>query len=82
MMTIKDISASTELDSKAMTGVRGGNAAILSTNVQKSSQNGLGGLVNVNDSSQGLFSLNSTKDSDLRYIEIQKVGAGYGNFVL
>ena len=81
MLTIKDISASKELDRAAMTEVRGGDATILSTNAQSNAQFGAGGLVNVNDSTQNLLSSNYADDSDFRYTEIQKVAAGFGNLV-
>jgi len=82
MLTIKDISASKELDRAAMTEVRGGDATILSTNAQSSYQSGLGGLVNVNDSTQNLLSSNVALDNDVVVKEIQKVAAGFGNVVL
>jgi hypothetical protein len=73
MLTIKDLSASLELDRKAMTEVRGGGD-VFSTNVQGSSQSAVGGLVAVNDSTQNLFSANSAVD----YTDIQKTLVAIG----
>jgi hypothetical protein len=82
MMSIKDISASTELDRKAMTEVRGGDATIISTNAQSSWQHGAGGLVNVNDSSQSLLSFNKAADNDVVLKKIEEVAVGFGNTVI
>ena len=73
MLTIKDLSASLELDRKAMTEVRGGGD-VFSTNVQGSSQSAVGGLVAVNESTQNLFSANSAVD----YTDIQKTLVAIG----
>lgn len=73
MLTIKDLSASKELDSKAMTEVRGGGD-VFSTNVQGSSQNAAAGLVAVNDSTQNLFSQNTAFD----YTDVQKTLVAIG----
>ena len=61
MLTIKDLSASKELDVKAMSEVRGGGD-VFSTNVQGSSQSAVAGLVAVNDSTQNLLSSNTAFD--------------------
>jgi hypothetical protein len=73
MLTIKDISASKELDVKAMSEVRGGGD-VFSTNVQGSSQNASAGLVAVNESTQNLFSSNTAFD----YKDIQKTLVAIG----
>lgn len=83
MLTIKDISASKELDSKAMTEVRGGDAAVLSTNYQSLNQLNVGpSLVNVNSANQGLFSSNNAIDNDVEIEKITNVAAGFGNFAI
>ena len=61
MLTIKDLSASKELDVKAMSEVRGGGD-VFSTNGQGSSQSAVAGLVAVNDSTQNLLSSNTAFD--------------------
>ena len=73
MLTIKDLSASLELDRKAMTEVRGGGD-VFSTNAQGSSQGAVGGLVAVNESTQNLFSANSAVD----YTDIKKTLVAIG----
>lgn len=73
MLTIKDISASKELDVKAMSEVRGGGD-VFSTNAQGSSQNASAGLVAVNESTQNLFSSNTAFD----YKDIQKTLVAIG----
>ena len=80
MMTIKDISASKELDRKAMTEVRGGDANILSTNVQGSFQSAVGGLVGVNQSTQSLNAFNSAVD--YKDLDVLKFAIGAGNLVV
>ena len=82
MLTIKDISASKELDRAAMTEVRGGDATILSTNAQSSAQLGFGGLVNVNESAQNQFASNIAQDNDFKYEQITNVLLGAGNAAL
>ena len=61
MLTIKDLSASKELDVKAMSEVRGGGD-VFSTNGQGSSQSAAAGLVAVNESTQNLLSSNTAFD--------------------
>ena len=73
MLTIKDLSASKELDVKAMSEVRGGGD-VFSTNVQSSSQSAAAGLVAVNDSTQNLLSSNTAFD----YTEVQNTLVGIG----
>jgi len=62
MLTIKDLSASKELDVKAMSEVRGGGD-VFSTNAQSSFQGSAAGLVAVNESTQNLLSSNTAFDS-------------------
>ena len=73
MLTIKDLSASKELDVKAMSEVRGGGD-VHSTNVQASSQSAAAGLVAVNESTQNLLSSNSAFD----YTSVQNTLVGIG----
>jgi hypothetical protein len=80
MLTIKDLSASQDLDRTAMSDVRGGNANIISTNLQASSQNAVGGLVGVNQSFQSQNVLNTAVDyTDL---DVLKFAIGAGNAVI
>jgi len=80
MLTIKDLSASKELDRTAMTEVRGGDANIISTNVQGSAQNALGGLVAINESTQSQNVFNSAVD--YKDLDILKFAIGAGNVVV
>ena len=80
MLTIKDLSASKELDRTAMTEVRGGDANIISTNGQASAQNALGGLVAVNESAQSQNVFNSAVD--YKDLDVLKFAIGAGNFVV
>ena len=80
MLTIKDLSASKELDHTAMTDVRGGDANIISTNVQSSAQNALGGLVGINQSAQSQNVFNSAVD--YKDLDILKFAIGAGNVVV
>ena len=73
MLTIKDLSASKELDVKAMSEVRGGGD-VFSTNVQGSSQSAVAGLVAVNESTQNLLSSNTAFD----YTDSQNTLVGIG----
>jgi hypothetical protein len=73
MLTIKDLSASKELDIKAMSEVRGGGD-VFSTNVQGSSQSAVAGLVAVNESTQNLLSSNTAFD----YTSVQNTLVGIG----
>ena len=73
MLTIKDLSASKELDVKAMSEVRGGGD-VFSTNAQGSSQRAVAGLVAVNDSTQNLLSSNTAFD----YPRVQNTRVGIG----
>jgi len=80
MLTIKDLSASKELDHTAMTEVRGGDANIISTNLQGSAQNAVGGLVGVNESFQSQNVFNSAVD--YKDLDVLKFAIGAGNFVV
>ncbi len=80
MLTIKDLSASKELDHTAMTDVRGGAATIVSTNVQSSTQNAVGGLVGINQSAQSQNVFNSAVD--YKDLDILKFAIGAGNVVV
>ena len=74
MLTIKDLSASKELDVKAMSEVRGGGD-VYSANSQSSSQSAVAGLVAVNESTQNLLSSNTAFD----YTEVQNTLVGIGS---
>ena len=76
MLTIKDLSASKELDVKAMSEVRGGGD-VFSTNAQSSFQGSAAGLVAVNDSTQNLLSSNTAFD----YTSVQNTLVGIGQNV-
>jgi hypothetical protein len=80
MLTIKDLSASKELDRTAMTEVRGGDANVISTNLQGSTQNAVGGLVGVNESFQSQSVFNSAVD--YQDLDVLKFAIGAGNFVV
>jgi hypothetical protein len=80
MLTIKDLSASKELDHTAMTEVRGGDANVISTNVQGSAQNALGGLVGINESAQSQNVFNSAVD--YKDLDVLKFAIGAGNLVV
>jgi hypothetical protein len=73
MLTIKDLSASKELDVKAMSEVRGGGD-VYSANGQSSFQGAAAGLVAVNDSTQNLLSSNTAFD----YTDVQNTLVGIG----
>ena len=73
MLTIKDLSASKELDVKAMSEVRGGGD-VFSANGQSSLQGSAAGLVAVNDSTQNLLSSNTAFD----YTDVQNTLVGIG----
>ena len=74
MLTIKDLSASKELDVKAMSEVRGGGD-VYSANAQSSFQGSAAGLVAVNESTQNLLSSNTAFD----YTEVQNTLVGIGS---
>ena len=76
MLTIKDLSASKELDVKAMSEVRGGGD-VFSTNAQGSIQGATAGLVAVNEGTQNLLSSNTAFD----YTEVQNTLVGIGENV-
>ena len=80
MLTIKDLSASQDLDRTAMSDVRGGDANIISTNVQGSAQNALGGLVGINESAQSQNVFNSAVD--YKDLDVLKFAIGAGNLVV
>ena len=80
MLIITDLSASKELDHAAMTDVRGGAATIVSTNVQSSAQNAVGGLVGINESLQSQSVFNSAVD--YKDLDILKFAIGAGNVVV
>ena len=73
MLTIKDLSASKELDREAMSELRGGGD-VFSVNDQTSFQAGNAGLVVVNENHQDLFSVNSAIDE--KYVEKTLVAIG------
>ena len=73
MLTIKDLSASKELDVKAMSEVRGGGD-VYSANGQSSVQSAAAGLVAVNEGTQNLLSSNTAFD----YTEVQNTLVGIG----
>ena len=75
MLTIKDLSASKELDHNAMTEVRGaGN--VYSINEQASFQASKGGLVSITESKQAQLSENNAID----LVSIDKTWVGIGSF--
>ena len=76
MLTIKDLSASKELDVKAMSEVRGGGD-VFSANGQSSLQGSAAGLVAVNESTQNLLSSNTAFD----YTDAQNTLVGIGQNV-
>ena len=76
MLTIKDLSASKELDVKAMSEVRGGGD-VFSANGQSSFQGSAAGLVAVNESTQNLLSSNTAFD----YTDAQNTLVGIGQNV-
>ena len=80
MLTIKDLSSSKELDRTAMTEVRGGDANIISTNRQGSSQNAAGGLVGINQGFQSQNVFNSAVD--YKDLDVLKFAIGAGNEVV
>ena len=80
MLTIKDLSTSKDLDRTAMTEVRGGDANIISTNVQGSAQNAVGGLVGINESAQSQNVFNSAVD--YKDLDVLKFAIGAGNLVV
>jgi hypothetical protein len=80
MLTIKDLSASKELDRTAMTEVRGGDANVISTNVQDSCQHAVGGLVGINQSAQSQNVFNSAVD--YKDLDVLKFAIGAGNAVV
>ena len=73
MLTIKDLSASKELDVKAMSEVRGGGD-VYSANGQSSFQGSAAGLVAINEGTQNLLSSNTAFD----YTEVQNTLVGIG----
>jgi len=80
MLTIKDLSASKELDRTAMTEVRGGETNIVSTNVQDSCQHAVGGLVGINQSAQSQNVFNSAVD--YKDLDVLKFAIGAGNVIV
>ena len=77
MLTIKDLSASKELDVKAMSEVRGGGN-VYSTNVQGSTQSAAAGLVAVNESAQNLLSSNTALDYEAAQNTLVGIGTNGG----
>ena len=77
MLTIKDLSASRELDRKAQSEVLGGGD-VFSANTQNSLQNASAGLVAVNESAQNLFATNNAVD----WTYTEEVFVGIGQFGL
>ena len=77
MLTIKDLSASKELDVKAMSEVRGGGD-VYSANAQSSFQGSAAGLVAVNESTQNLLSSNPAFDYEEAQNTLVGIGANHG----
>jgi hypothetical protein len=75
MLTIKDLSASRELDCEARSEILGGGD-VYSANTQNSLQNGVAGLVAVNESTQDLFAINEAVD----WTYDEEVFVGIGQF--
>ena len=75
MLTIKDLSASRELDREARSEILGGGD-VFSANTQTSLQNGVAGLVAVNESTQNLFAINEAVD----WTYDEEVFVGIGQF--
>jgi hypothetical protein len=75
MLTVKDLSASRELDREARCEVLGGGD-VFSANTQNSLQNGVAGLVAVNESTQDLFAINEAID----WTYDEEVFVGIGQF--
>ena len=63
MLTLKDLSASKELDREALAEVHGGS--IYNTNVQGASSTGVGGLVGISDVDQLQSVVNYDSDAYL-----------------
>ena len=63
MLTLKDLSASKELDRKALAEVRGGS--IFNTTVQGATSTGVGGLVGISDVNQLQSVVNYDSDTYL-----------------
>jgi hypothetical protein len=76
MLTLKDLSASKELDRKALTEVRGGS--VYNTSVQTASSSAAGGLVGVSDVKQGQFVFNSDNDVYLSEDYAFNIGSPFG----
>jgi hypothetical protein len=77
MLTIKDLSASKELDVKAMSEVRGGGD-VYSANGQSSVQSAAAGLVAVNEGTQNLLSSNTAVDITEVQNTLVGIGANHG----
>ena len=75
MLTLKDLSADTELDRKALAEVRGG--AVNSTNVQNGVASGVGGFLGYGEVTQNLLSHNT--DNDFRLSEEYAILIGSPN---
>ena len=75
MLTIKDLSASHELDREARSEVLGGGD-VFSFNTQNSAQNANAGLVAVNESTQNLLATNNAVD----WAYSEEVFVGIGQF--
>ena len=80
MLSIKDISVSKDLDGKAMTEVRGGDAQVISANTQASNAQAVGGLVGLATSTQNQNSFNSAVD--YKDLDVLKFAIGAGNLVV
>ena len=63
-MMIKDLEASVELDSKALSEVRGGDAGVISANTIAGNQYSAGGGLTVQNQESQLFSQNAAFDND------------------
>jgi hypothetical protein len=80
MLTIKDISASKELDRAAMTEVRGGDANQIVGISQGQVQNVAGGFLAVAEGNQSLYSsATNIEHKDLDVLQLA-LGTGNGNF--
>jgi hypothetical protein len=80
MLTIKDLSASKELDRTAMTEVRGGVATINSAVVQGSTLNTFGGVAGVSQNTQSQNVFNNAVD--YKDLDVLKFAIGTGNAVV
>ena len=66
-MIIKDLEASVELDSKALSEVRGGDAGVISANTIAGNQVSAGGGLTVQNQESLLASANTAQDNDVSF---------------